>query len=63
MKLSLQSAHRVVAFVDVVDSVGLYRRVGDEAAQSRIEEALAFAQEMKWESKIDELRSPKKKSA
>ncbi|MGA7162908.1 MAG: hypothetical protein WBX37_02960, partial [Pseudolabrys sp.] len=27
------------------------------------EEALAFAQEMKWESKIDELRSPKKKSA
>ena len=42
-KLSLPSAHRVVAFVDVVDSVGLYRRVGDEAAQSRIDEALAFA--------------------
>jgi hypothetical protein len=27
------------------------------------EEALAFAQEMKWERKIDELRSAKKKSA
>jgi hypothetical protein len=27
------------------------------------EEALAFAQEMKWESKVDELRSAKKKSA
>ncbi len=42
-RLSLPSAHRVVAFVDVVDSVGLYRRVGDEVAQSRIEQALAFA--------------------
>ena len=41
-KLSLRSAHRVVAFVDVVDSVGLYRRVGDEAAQLRIDEALAL---------------------
>jgi len=41
--LSLPSAHRVVAFVDVVDSVGLYRRVGDEAAQARIDEALGFA--------------------
>jgi hypothetical protein len=27
------------------------------------EEALAFAQEMKWERKIDELRSAKKKTA
>ncbi|HTK99170.1 MAG TPA: adenylate/guanylate cyclase domain-containing protein [Pseudomonadales bacterium] len=42
-KLSARNAHCVVAFVDVVDSVGLYRRVGDEAAQLRIEEALAFA--------------------
>ena len=42
-RLILPSAHRVVAFVDVVDSVGLYRRVGDEDAQSRIEQALAFA--------------------
>ncbi len=42
-KLGLSNAHPVVAFVDVVDSVGLYRRVGDEEAQSRIEEALAFA--------------------
>jgi adenylate cyclase len=42
-KLTLPSAHRVVAFVDVVDSVGLYRRVGDKLAQSRIERALAFA--------------------
>ena len=37
------SAHSVVAFVDVVDSVGLYRRIGDEAAQARIDEALGFA--------------------
>ena len=39
----LPSAHRVVAFVDVVDSVGLYRRIGDEAAQTRMDEALGFA--------------------
>jgi adenylate cyclase len=41
--LSLPSAHRVVAFVDVVDSVGLYRRIGDEAAHERTDEALGFA--------------------
>jgi adenylate cyclase len=43
LKLGLRSAHRVVAFVDVVDSVRLYDRIGDAAAQSRIDEALAFA--------------------
>ena len=43
MKLGVRSAHRVVAFVDVVDSVGLYDRIGDAAAQARIDEALAFA--------------------
>ncbi len=43
MKLRLPSAHRIVAFVDVVDSVGLYNRIGDEAAEARIDEALAFA--------------------
>jgi adenylate cyclase len=41
--MRLPSSHRIVAFVDVVDSVGLYRRIGDEAAQSRIDEALSFA--------------------
>lgn len=35
--------NRVVVFVDIVDSVGLYRRLGDEAAQLRIDQALAFA--------------------
>jgi adenylate cyclase len=39
----LPSAHRVVAFVDVVDSVGLYHRIGDEAAHTRMDEALGFA--------------------
>ncbi len=39
----LPKGHRVVAFVDVVDSVGLYHRVGDEVAHLRIDEALALA--------------------
>jgi adenylate cyclase len=43
VKLGLLNAQRVVAFVDVVDSVGLYGRIGDAAAQGRIDEALAFA--------------------
>jgi hypothetical protein len=38
-----QPAQHVVAFVDVVDSVGLYRRLGDTAAQRRIDEALTAA--------------------
>ncbi len=33
----------VVAFVDVVDSVGLYRRLGDSGAQRRIDETLNVA--------------------
>ncbi len=41
--VQLPKAHRVVAFVDVVDSVGLYHRDGDEIAHSRIDEALALA--------------------
>jgi adenylate cyclase len=32
-----RSGHRVVAFVDVVDSVGLYRRLGDDAAHELID--------------------------
>jgi class 3 adenylate cyclase len=34
------SATRVVAFIDVVDSVGLYRRLGDAAAQLLIDKTL-----------------------
>jgi adenylate cyclase len=35
-----RSGHRVVAFVDVADSVGLYRRLGDDAAHQIIDDAL-----------------------
>jgi adenylate cyclase len=35
--------HQVVAFIDVVDSVGLYRRLGDRPAQLRIDQVLAVA--------------------
>jgi adenylate cyclase len=38
------SGTRTVAFIDVVDSVGLYRRLGDAAAQLLIDKTLATAQ-------------------
>ena len=43
MRLRSPGPNRVVAFVDIVDSVGLYRRLGDEAAQERIDQALTYA--------------------
>ncbi|MCX7065017.1 MAG: adenylate/guanylate cyclase domain-containing protein [Proteobacteria bacterium] len=43
MRAGSPSPDCVVAFVDIVDSVGLYRRLGDDAAQLRIDQALAFA--------------------
>jgi adenylate cyclase len=40
--MTLAALH-VVAFVDVVDSVGLYRRLGDALAQRRIDDTLSAA--------------------
>ena len=39
----LRERHRYVAFIDVSDSVGLYRRLGDPVAQARIATALKSA--------------------